>query len=67
MLDASDVVVVLDQLERAGLVVWLDGGWGVDALLGYRGRPHRTWTWSSPATTARQHNTPYPAWGSNLT
>jgi lincosamide nucleotidyltransferase A/C/D/E len=25
----------------AGLVVWLDGGWGVDALLGYRSRPHQ--------------------------
>jgi lincosamide nucleotidyltransferase A/C/D/E len=41
MLEASDVLVVLDQLERVGLVVWLDGGWGVDALLGYRSRPHR--------------------------
>lgn len=41
MLDASDVLVVLDQLERVGLVVWLDGGWGVDALLGYRSRPHQ--------------------------
>jgi lincosamide nucleotidyltransferase A/C/D/E len=41
MLDASDVLVVLDQLDRAGLVVWLDGGWGVDALLGRRSRPHQ--------------------------
>jgi lincosamide nucleotidyltransferase A/C/D/E len=32
---------VLDQLEGAGLVVWLDGGWGVDALLGRQTRPHR--------------------------
>jgi lincosamide nucleotidyltransferase A/C/D/E len=39
--DASDVLEVLDHLERAGLVVWLDGGWGVDALLGYRSRPHQ--------------------------
>jgi hypothetical protein len=41
MLDASDVLVVLDQLDRAGLVVWLDGGWGVDALLGRHSRPHQ--------------------------
>jgi lincosamide nucleotidyltransferase A/C/D/E len=41
MLEASDVLAVLGQLDRAGLVVWLDGGWGVDALLGRRSRPHR--------------------------
>jgi lincosamide nucleotidyltransferase A/C/D/E len=40
MLDASDVLVILDQLDRAGLVVWLDGGWGVDALVGRQSRPH---------------------------
>ena len=40
MLDASDVLVVLDQLDRAGVVVWLDGGWGVDALVGRQSRPH---------------------------
>lgn len=40
MLDASDVLAVLDQLDQAGLVVWLDGGWGVDALLGRHSRPH---------------------------
>ncbi|HJT99595.1 MAG TPA: amino acid transporter, partial [Actinomycetes bacterium] len=40
MLDA-DVLMVLDRLEAAGLVVWLDGGWGVDALVGAESRPHR--------------------------
>jgi hypothetical protein len=40
MLDASDVLVVLDQFDQAGLVAWLDGGWGVDALLGHQSRPH---------------------------
>jgi hypothetical protein len=29
MLDSSDVLVVLDQPDQAGLVVWLDGGWGL--------------------------------------
>jgi lincosamide nucleotidyltransferase A/C/D/E len=41
MLDAADVLRVLDELDRAGLVVWLDGGWGVDALLGHHSRPHQ--------------------------
>jgi lincosamide nucleotidyltransferase A/C/D/E len=40
MLEA-DVLMVLDRLEAAGLVAWLDGGWGVDALVGFRSRPHR--------------------------
>ena len=40
MLDADDVLLILDRLDRAGLVVWLDGGWGVDALLGRHSRPH---------------------------
>ena len=37
----ADVLMVLDRLEEAGLVVWLDGGWGVDALLGLQSRPHQ--------------------------
>jgi hypothetical protein len=40
MLDASDVLEILDRLDRAGLTVWLDGGWGIDALLGRHNRPH---------------------------
>jgi len=36
----SDVVWILDCLERAGIPIWLDGGWGVDALLGEQTRPH---------------------------
>ena len=31
---------VLDRLGREGLEVWVDGGWGVDALLGETTRPH---------------------------
>jgi lincosamide nucleotidyltransferase A/C/D/E len=37
---ANDVVEVLDALEDAGVTVWLDGGWGVDALLGEQTREH---------------------------
>lgn len=36
----DDVVRVLDRLERAGVEVWLDGGWGIDALLGEQTRAH---------------------------
>jgi lincosamide nucleotidyltransferase A/C/D/E len=41
MLDAGDVLAILDRLDGAGVVVWLDGGWGVDALLGRHSRPHQ--------------------------
>lgn len=30
---ADDVVDLVDSLERAGVDVWLDGGWAVDAAL----------------------------------
>lgn len=37
---AAEVVVVLDRLDAAGVGVWIDGGWGVDALLGRQTRAH---------------------------
>lgn len=37
---SSDVAAVLDRLEREQITVWLDGGWGVDALVGRRTRSH---------------------------
>lgn len=30
----------LDLFEELGVSVWIDGGWGVDALLGEQTRPH---------------------------
>jgi len=36
----ADVVGLLEMFERAGLRVWIDGGWGVDALLGEQLRVH---------------------------
>jgi lincosamide nucleotidyltransferase A/C/D/E len=39
-MDASTVVALIDLLERQKIDVWLDGGWGVDALLGYQDRDH---------------------------
>ncbi|HKN99171.1 MAG TPA: hypothetical protein VJX10_18770 [Pseudonocardiaceae bacterium] len=37
---AADVVSVLDLLDGAGVRTWVDGGWGVDALLAEIGREH---------------------------
>jgi lincosamide nucleotidyltransferase A/C/D/E len=37
---AGDVLAVLDCLGAAGVSVWLDGGWGVDAPVGRQTRPH---------------------------
>jgi lincosamide nucleotidyltransferase A/C/D/E len=40
MMTAHDVIEVMGRLEEAGLRYWLDGGWGVDALIGNQTRPH---------------------------
>jgi lincosamide nucleotidyltransferase A/C/D/E len=39
-MSATDVAAVLDRLGAAGVRAWLDGGWGVDALLGEQTRDH---------------------------
>lgn len=39
-MNASDVVELLGWLELHGIDVWLNGGWGVDALLGHQSRAH---------------------------
>jgi lincosamide nucleotidyltransferase A/C/D/E len=36
----GDVVVFLNLMEENGINVVVDGGWGVDALLGYQSRRH---------------------------
>ena len=40
-MQAPDVLEILGTLTAAGLRVWLDGGWGVDALLGEQTRDHQ--------------------------
>jgi lincosamide nucleotidyltransferase A/C/D/E len=40
MMDAQSVLSVVATLEHAGVGVWLDGGWGVDALVGEQTRDH---------------------------
>jgi lincosamide nucleotidyltransferase A/C/D/E len=39
-MDAPEVLAVLDLLAAAGADVWVDGGWGVDALLAITTRRH---------------------------
>jgi len=33
-MSGEDVISVIDAIEAIGVRVWIDGGWGVDALLG---------------------------------
>lgn len=37
----AEVQAVLDALDAAGVRVWLEGGWAVDALVGRQTRAHR--------------------------
>ena len=38
---ATDVTCLYTELENLGIAIWIDGGWGVDALLGEQTRPHQ--------------------------
>ena len=40
-MSADALLDLLGVLERAGIEVWLDGGWAVDAVLGEQARPHK--------------------------
>ena len=37
----SEVLAVLAAIRSVGCRFWLEGGWGVDALVGHQTRPHR--------------------------
>lgn len=37
----EDLFEVLDLIEQLGIRYWLDGGWGVDVLVGRQTREHR--------------------------
>lgn len=37
----EQVLAVLDAVRSVGCRYWLEGGWGVDALVGHQTRPHR--------------------------
>ena len=40
MITAPEALAILDALAEAGIEAWVDGGWGVDALLGEQTREH---------------------------
>ena len=40
-MSSSDLIELLRLLDEAWIDVWLDGGWGVDALLGRQTRCHK--------------------------
>lgn len=40
LMPLETVIELYTAFERLGLGVWVDGGWGVDALLGYQTRSH---------------------------
>lgn len=40
MMGQNDAIEVLVALQDAGIEIWVDGGWGVDALLGEQTRDH---------------------------
>lgn len=37
----SDLFMILNHLESAHIPYWVEGGWGVDILIGKQTRPHR--------------------------
>jgi lincosamide nucleotidyltransferase A/C/D/E len=39
-MDAAHLIDLLVCLETSGITVWVDGGWGIDALLGEQTRAH---------------------------
>ena len=39
-MDARRVLDLVTHLDATGIPVWLDGGWGIDALLAAQTRPH---------------------------
>ncbi len=39
-MEAKDVIKLYKLFEENDIEVWIDGGWGIDALLGKQTRPH---------------------------
>src|SRR5215470_11602676 len=38
---SADVIEIYSSLVERGICIWIDGGWGVDALLGRQTRTHK--------------------------
>ncbi len=39
-MEAKDVIQLYKLFEKNNIEAWIDGGWGIDALLGKQTRPH---------------------------
>ena len=39
--NSVNVVDFYNTITQLGVEIWIDGGWGVDALLGEQTRPHK--------------------------
>ena len=39
-MESKDIINFYTQMENSGIEIWINGGWGVDALLGEQTRPH---------------------------
>lgn len=48
----QDAIELIDRIEAIGIEVVVDGGWGVDALLGRQTRPHLDLDIALPASDA---------------
>lgn len=40
-MQAEDVIKLYKLFQENGIEVWIDGGWGIDSLLGKQTRPHK--------------------------
>ena len=40
LMTADKALEIYEELGRRGITLWIDGGWGVDALLAEQTRPH---------------------------
>jgi lincosamide nucleotidyltransferase A/C/D/E len=40
-MDSTEVIRLYNELEQLGVEIWVDGGWGVDALLERQTRAHK--------------------------
>ncbi len=40
MVNESDAIEIISLFQSKGIVIYLDGGWGVDALVGFESRAH---------------------------
>jgi lincosamide nucleotidyltransferase A/C/D/E len=66
MMGADDVLEFLGRMHAAGIEVWLDGGWCVDALVGEQTREHDDLDIGVPLEHAAAYRTTMAAAGFTL-